>query len=199
MKARDIMTEDVATIRSSATVAEAVKLLKLKELRSLIVEPRDDGDAYGIVTVTDIVSKVVAYGKDATNVRIYEIMTKPCIVVNPDLAVEYVARLFANTGVLQAPVIQGEVLGIVSMGDIMTKGEILDNPRVAILERELQKAISTAREISSRQAANVQESDPAWELVEAIEAELAFLKAQKLAKTSREEFGSAQPEAVAVG
>jgi hypothetical protein len=96
-------------------------------------------------------------------------------------------------------VIQGEVLGIVSMGDIMTKGEILDNPRVAILERELQKAISSAREISSRQAPNVQESDQAWELVEAIEAELAFLKAQKLAKTSREQFGSAQPEAVAVG
>lgn len=69
MKARDIMTEDVATIRSSATVAEAVKLLKLKELRSLIVEPRDDGDAYGIVTVTDIVSKVVAYGKGFYNIN----------------------------------------------------------------------------------------------------------------------------------
>ena len=38
-------------------------------------------------------------------------MTKPCIVVNPDLGVEYVARLFANARIRRAPVIKGELLG----------------------------------------------------------------------------------------
>jgi CBS domain-containing protein len=48
-------------------------------------------------------------------------MTKPCIVVNPDLGVEYVARLFANTHIHKAPVIQEELLGIVSTTDIVRR------------------------------------------------------------------------------
>lgn len=198
MKARDIMTEDVATIRSSATVSDAIKLMRLKEIHALIVEPRDESDAYGIVTATDIASKVVANGKDSKDVRVYEIMTKPCIVVNPDLAVEYVARLLTRAGILRAPVIQGELLGIISLTDILNKAEVLENPRVTILERELQKAISNVREVSARQDADVNQSDAAWEYVDELEAELAFLTGQRLEKTARQQFGSAQPEAVAV-
>ncbi len=58
LKASNIMTTDVATIRGSATVAEAVKLMKFKQLRALIVETRTGQDAYGIVTQTDIVNAV---------------------------------------------------------------------------------------------------------------------------------------------
>ncbi|NEP47465.1 MAG: CBS domain-containing protein [Moorea sp. SIO3C2] len=97
MKAEEIMTTDIVSISGSATVAEAVELMKDKGLRSLIVERRHDNDPYGIVTETDIIYKVAAYGKDPKEMRVYEIMTKPCIVVNPELGVEYVARLFANT------------------------------------------------------------------------------------------------------
>ena len=42
MKAEDIMTTEVVTIRGSATVAEAVDSMKYKGLRSLIVEPRTE-------------------------------------------------------------------------------------------------------------------------------------------------------------
>lgn len=41
MKAQDIMTTNVITIRGSATVAEAVEIMKTKKLRGLIVERRD--------------------------------------------------------------------------------------------------------------------------------------------------------------
>lgn len=198
MKAKDIMTEDVATIRSSATVAEAIKLLRLKELHALIVEPRDESDAYGIVTSVDIASKVVADGKNPKDVRVFEIMSKPCIVVNPDLAVEYVARLLTKAGILRAPVIQGEVLGIVSLTDILNKGDILENPRVTILERELQKAISNAREISAGVGTDVKEPDTAWDYVDELEAELAFLKGQRLEKTARQQFSEQQPAAAVV-
>ncbi|MBD0301742.1 MAG: CBS domain-containing protein, partial [Tolypothrix sp. T3-bin4] len=64
MKAADIMTKEVVTIRGSATVAEAVALMKKNGLRALIVERRHDQDAYGLVTETDIVYNVAAYGKD---------------------------------------------------------------------------------------------------------------------------------------
>lgn len=133
MKASDIMTTEVVTIRGSATVAEAVTTMKEKRLRALIVATRTDEDAYGMVTETDIAYKVAAYGKDPKNVRVYEIMTKPCISVNPNLGVEYIARLFANTQIRRAPVIQEKLLGIVSITDIITKSNFvvertLDSP-----------------------------------------------------------------------
>lgn len=112
MKAEEIMTKEVITIRGSATVAEAVGLMKEKGLRALVVEPRSETDPYGIVTETDIVYKVAAFGHDPKQMRVYEIMTKPCVVVNPELGAEYVARLFAQTRIRRAPVIKGKLLGI---------------------------------------------------------------------------------------
>ncbi|MFW6357612.1 MAG: CBS domain-containing protein [Chroococcales cyanobacterium] len=174
LKASDIMTDEVATIRGSATVAEAVQLMKFKKLRALIVNLHNSQDAYGIVTQTDVVNQVVAYGKDATTMRVYEIMTKPCIVVNPDLGVEYVARLFSLTGIRIAPVIQGELLGIISESDILYKGDFLENPKVPLLRRELEKAITEAMAIAQAKGATSQECIDAWELVEDLEAEATY-------------------------
>ncbi|MEO0844736.1 MAG: CBS domain-containing protein, partial [Cyanobacteria bacterium J06643_5] len=58
MKAEEIMTKDVVTVNGSATVADAVKLMKEKGLRALVVERRNDSDPYGMVTETDIIYKV---------------------------------------------------------------------------------------------------------------------------------------------
>ncbi|MEO1131892.1 MAG: CBS domain-containing protein [Cyanobacteria bacterium J06639_1] len=129
MRAAEIMTRDVITIRGSATVAEAVALMKEKGLRALVVERRSTDDPYGIVTETDIVYKVAAYGKDPKVLRVFEIMTKPCIVVNPELGVEYVARLFANTKIRRAPVIKGELLGVISISDILRKSDFVEKPK----------------------------------------------------------------------
>ena len=188
MKAKDIMTLNVATVRSSATVAEAVKLMRLKQLRSLIVEPRTSDDAYGIVTETDIGSKVIAFGKDPKQVRIYEIMSKPCIVVNPDLDVEYVARLFATTGIWRAPVIQGEILGVVSITDIITKSNIFEKPKLTHLLAELEKALSKARSISTSKGMESKEAVEAWDLVDEIEAEACFHGAPKPEMSARDKF-----------
>ena len=129
MQAQEIMTRDVVTISGSATIAEAVKIMKDKGLRALIVELRSDSDPYGIVTETDIVYKVAAYGHDPQKMRVYEIMTKPCVVVNPDLGVEYVARLFANTRIRRAPVVQDKLLGVISISDILNKSDFVEKPK----------------------------------------------------------------------
>ena len=129
MKAEQIMTQSVVTIQGSATVADAVKLMKDKNLRVLIVEPRYEGDPYGIVSETDIVYKVAAFGHDSKKMRVYEIMTKPCVVVNPNLGVEYVARLFANTGIRRAPVVKDTLLGIISISDILRKSDFVEKPK----------------------------------------------------------------------
>lgn len=120
--ARDIMTPNVVMIDGTATVAEAVKLMKEKGVRALIVDRRGDEDAYGMVTQRDIAYKVMAQGLDPNEVKVHEIHSKPLVVVNPDLDVKYVARLMANFKLSRAPVIfDKKVQGIVSVSDLINK------------------------------------------------------------------------------
>ncbi len=191
--AKDIMTDEVATIKGSATVAEAVQLMKFKQLHSLIVERRGSDDAYGIVTNTDIVNKVVAYGKDPTAVKVSEIMTKPCLVINPDLSIEYVARLFAHFGIDRAPVIQNELLGIISDTDILFKGDFIDNPRVPLLQKALQAEVAHARAISAAKGPYSKAGKAAWEAVAELEAELAFCQGKAPDQTAVEIEPQAEP------
>jgi CBS domain-containing protein len=129
MTAAQIMTTNVITIRGFASVADAVALMKEKSLRALIVEPRHEADPYGMITETDIVYKVAAFGHDPKKIQVYEIMTKPFVVVNPELGVEYVARLFAQTKIRRAPVIKDGLLGIISISDILRKSDFVDKPK----------------------------------------------------------------------
>jgi CBS domain-containing protein len=196
MKAEEIMTKDVVTIRGSATVADAVKLMKEKSLRALIVQRRHDQDSYGIVTETDIVYKVAAFGKDPKKLRVYEIMTKPCIVVNPELGVEYVARLFANTGIRRAPVIKGSLLGIISVTDILTKSQFVEKPQETVMASEIQKAIEEARAICAAKGASSKECAAAWDIVEELQAEAAHQQAKKPPQSAFEQYCEQNPEAV---
>ena len=195
MKASEIMTTDVVTIKGSATVDQAVKLMREKGIRALIVDRRYEQDAYGIVTEADVVYKVTAFGKDPKTVRVYEIMTKPCIVVNPDLAVEYVARLFAHTGIHRAPVIKSELLGIISITDILSKGDFVEKPKAVLLQEEIEKARQSARAICAEKGPTSPECASAWDIVEELQAEAAHQRAEKLDKTYFEEYCEENPDA----
>jgi len=188
LRAADIMTTDVATIRSSATVAQAVKLMQTRGCHALIVDRRHEQDAYGIITFSDIVYKVIAFGKDPAKVRVYEIMSKPCIVVNPDLGVEYVARLFAEHRLLRAPVIKEKLMGIISLVDIINESKFLELPRVTVLEQELQDAIQKARVACSKTSPRSEECAAAWDIVNELQAELGHQEAKKISKTAFEEY-----------
>jgi len=58
-----------------------------------------------------------------------------------------VARLFANTGIRRSPAIEGELLGIISVTDILTKNNFIEQPKSVVLEQEIEKAIAEARAI----------------------------------------------------
>ena len=178
LKAKDIMTQAVVTISGSATVAEAVKLMKENKLRALIVERRTVDDPYGIVTETDVIYKVAAYGKDPKAIRVFEIMTKPCITIAPDLGVEYVARLFANIGIRRAPVIEKELLGVVSVSDLLAKSNLFEKPQRLFIEDELEAARVDARAICDDKGDSSRECAAAWDVVEELLAETSDRRTQ---------------------
>ena len=195
LKAENIMTRNVVTIRGSATVAEAVALMKEKGLRALIVQRRHEDDPYGMVTETDIVYKVAAFGHDSKKMRVYEIMTKPCISVGPELGVEYVARLFANTRLRRAPVIKGELLGIISVSDLLHKSDFVEKPRPLYLEDRIEAAREEARAICEAKGPTSPECAAAWDVVEELQAEASHQRVEQKGKTSLQAYCEENPDA----
>lgn len=124
LKAADVMTKEVKTIDGSATVAEAVEKMKKEKVSSLVVDRRNQEDAWGIITRKDVVTKVVQTGKKLDEVKVHEVMTKPLVMVSPGLVLKYCARLMRMTGVRRCPVFDGkELIGILSNTDVFNAAE----------------------------------------------------------------------------
>lgn len=120
--AQDIMQVEVATILDDASIAEAAEQMRFEGVRSLIVVPYDEHDAYGIVVYADIVGKVLADGKDPVKVKVHDIMTKPAITIPPTMSVQHLATLFKHHHFGHAPVVDGgQLLGVVSMTDLVVE------------------------------------------------------------------------------
>lgn len=61
---------------------QATKAMKQHKAKTLIVDRASPEDAYGIITQTDI-AKAIANATDPATTCVCEVMTQPCIVVNP--------------------------------------------------------------------------------------------------------------------
>jgi signal-transduction protein with cAMP-binding, CBS, and nucleotidyltransferase domain len=117
--AGDVMSRTLFLIASSASVSDASLRMEQNHLHSLLVERADSLDAYGIVTSTDIIHKVLAKGKDPGRVAVREVMSKPIITIPPDCRLFDVAQLMARNHINHLPVFDGrQVIGMVSSTDI---------------------------------------------------------------------------------
>ena len=120
IKVKDVMNTPIFTISGNATVKEAAEFMIKKRCRGLVVEKVDEDDAYGILTVRDIVYKVVAKGLPLEKVKVLEIMTKPCITVPEYYDIKYAVKLMEMTGLVRLPVSRGEeIVGIITLRDIV--------------------------------------------------------------------------------
>ena len=127
IRVRDVMKPNFDMVDGVATVADALRTMIHIDSKVLIVRKRHEDDEFGIVTLADIARKVLAQERAPERVNIYEIMTKPVVHARPNMDIRYCARLFDNLDLSRAPVIKdGEVLGIVSLTDMVIKG-LLEN------------------------------------------------------------------------
>lgn len=125
LKVKDVMHKEVVTIDGTATVAQAVALMRARRVSSLIVNRRDHDDAWGILVRKDVVNKVIDPSRDPDKVKVFEIMSKPVIMLSPSLALKYCARLMHRSGIRRAPVFDGKnIIGIISNTDIFNALEV---------------------------------------------------------------------------
>jgi CBS domain-containing protein len=116
-----IMKKDVVTISPLATVREALMRMKERSVRSLVVEKRHPGDAYGLIAYRDVAKSVIAEDGDIDLLNVYDIAQKPALQVSQHLEIRYLARLMIQYSVKRVLVIDNnELQGFVSDTDVVT-------------------------------------------------------------------------------
>jgi CBS domain-containing protein len=120
------MQKEVPSIDGMASAKEAAARMRSFNATELLVARRNDDDAWGIITVMDLVKSVIVPGRDAENVFVYEIMTKPVITVPAQMDIRYVIRLMQRIGVRRAPVEDlGEICGMITLYSLVLHHDIL--------------------------------------------------------------------------
>ena len=125
-RVKDVMYSYVVNIHGITKVSDALNIMKDENIQTVLVKPRNDEDVYGLITLRDIATKVIAAGKRLEDVHAYEIMSKPVLMVDTNMPVNYAARYLTNFNVSWAPVMEnGELVGMVSLMGMVWKGRVL--------------------------------------------------------------------------
>ncbi|WP_338729561.1 CBS domain-containing protein [Haladaptatus sp. DJG-WS-42] len=111
---RDVMSTPLETISKGATVMEAAKQMREKDINALVVEttPR------AIISSTDVLD-AVADGRDISTLTVADVMTTNVETATPTLYMEEVAAMMTSYGIKHLPVVDGDYVGMVSSTDVM--------------------------------------------------------------------------------
>ena len=111
---------NVAILEGEKFTDEALKLMKEREVRSILVS--HVGEVIGIVSKTDILFKVMSQGRNPSKVKLREIMTSPVLAVNPQNTVQETLSIMDKHMIRQIIISShSAVLGMVSRVDIFEK------------------------------------------------------------------------------
>jgi CBS domain-containing protein len=123
IKVVEVMTRDLHTVDSMATVREAMEKMTHERVSSLVVDRRDEKDEYGVIVVTDIAREVVAANLSFDRVQVYEVMSKPVVYVDPEMDLRYAIRLLVRFGLSRALVLgpDRKIQGMVTLRDMVLR------------------------------------------------------------------------------
>jgi CBS domain-containing protein len=144
LKAKDIMTKEVITVKPETTIEELARLLMKRQISGAPVVD-DKGKILGIVTENDLISKnsrlhiptilrlfdayiPLGTSKMESDIRkmaastVEDICTKEIITVDEEASVEYIATIMTEKRIHILPVVrEGKLVGIIGKKD-MIKG-----------------------------------------------------------------------------
>lgn len=120
-KVKDIMNVKLETISPDSTVYDAIEKLVDKRMRSVVVLPRDEKDIYGVITVRDIVFKVIAKNLNPHKIKVEEIASKPVISIDKETEIGHLIKLMEKFNIARVFVHEGRnIIGVVSLIDVLS-------------------------------------------------------------------------------
>jgi CBS domain-containing protein len=109
----------VFTVTMATTVAQIAQQLGARRIGSVLVMADTDTVA-GIVSERDLVRALSQYGAAALDLEARQVMTRDVVTCHPDDPINHVMEMMTTGRFRHVPVVdRGELLGIVSIGDVV--------------------------------------------------------------------------------
>ena len=121
--ARDLIknkgVSQILSISPDASVLDAIKLMAEHNVGALLVEAVAD-KVQGILTERDVILKVDARDRNASDMKVREAMTGKVLYVESTQSVEECMELMNAKGIRHLPVYEnGDLLGLISIRDVL--------------------------------------------------------------------------------
>ena len=111
---KDLMSTDIVTASDSVSITEVAKVLTDNDIGSVVITGAE-GQIAGIITESDIVSKVVAQTKDPAKTKTGEIMSSDLAKIAGDCSI-FEARKVMTDGSVKHLIVEeeGRPVGIIA-------------------------------------------------------------------------------------
>jgi CBS domain-containing protein len=114
----EVMSTNPCAIDADKPVAYAAQMMKEEDVG---LAPVVEGDRLvGALTDRDIVTRVVAEGRDPQSVPVREVASKDLVTIEPQQDLNEALRLMASYQVRRLPVVEddGRLVGVVAQADV---------------------------------------------------------------------------------
>ncbi|MGV8940365.1 MAG: CBS domain-containing protein [Lysobacter sp.] len=129
---------EIYAISPDAPMIDAIRLMAEKQIGALLVV--QGGRLAGIVSERDYARKIVLQGRSSATTPVRDVMTADVRTVGLDDTAEHCMALVTNQRIRHLPVVvNGEVLGVVSIGDLVKA--VIEDQQVEL--EQLQKYITS--------------------------------------------------------
>ena len=110
--------DEVITINTQANLKAAANVMRDRHIAALVA--LKDRKVVGVLSEQDIVTALAEHGPSAGSIQIGEVLNKPLVSITTADTIKQAMSLMTYRHLRHLPVIdQGELKGIVSLGDIV--------------------------------------------------------------------------------
>ena len=108
---------EVVCVDADASVLEAARLMNQRRIGSLVV--MDRGSLAGIFTERDVLTRIVAAGRDPRMAAVRDVMTRDVYTADPTAQLDSLRDAMRAKRIRHVPIVDdGHCVGLVSIGDI---------------------------------------------------------------------------------
>lgn len=119
----EVMSANPCSVDADKPVAYAAQMMKQEDVGLV---PIVEGDRLvGALTDRDIVTRVVAEGKDPQSVTVREVASTDVVTIDPQQDLDEALRLMATNQIRRLPVVEedGRLVGIVAQADVAREAD----------------------------------------------------------------------------